>query len=124
VAISLNFSPKVKVACQVVLEKKAQQPKLLDVRGLCSFADYFLICTADAPQQTKAIAQELHQRLKELGTGGYHQEGEWDSGWVLLDYGELIVHIFAAETRGYYNLEELWQDAACEDVHQLIGETG
>ena len=85
---------------------------VLDVRGLCNFTDYFIICSADSSQQIKAVAQGIQEKLREAGVRQDHQEGDWDANWVLLDYSDFIVHIFQQAARTFYNLEELWNRAA------------
>jgi len=85
---------------------------VLDVRRECNFTDYFIICSADSPQQMKAVAQYIQEKLRETGVRQDHLEGDWDASWVLLDYGDFIVHIFQQAARSFYNLEELWNRAA------------
>ncbi len=85
---------------------------LLDARGICSFADYFVICSAQSSRQIKAIYDEIMHSLKKEGVLPHHCEGTVDSGWLLLDYGEVIVHIFATIERDYYQLDELWSQAS------------
>ena len=84
---------------------------MLDVREICSFANYFVICSGESERQIKAIYDEIEQVLKKEGLLPYHREGTLDSGWLLFDYGEVIVHIFAPDEREYYQLTELWSKA-------------
>lgn len=84
---------------------------LLDARGVCSFADYFVICSADIDRQIRAIFDEVSYTLKKEGITPHHSEGTIDSGWLLLDFGDVIVHIFSASERAYYQLDELWSEA-------------
>lgn len=74
-------------------------------------ADYFVISTATSERQTKAIVDDLLQELHKDGIDPLHQEGATDSGWVLIDYGAVIVHIFSPDERAYYGIEKLWKDA-------------
>lgn len=97
---------------EVAGDKQAQDIVLLDARGICSFADYFVICSAQSSRQIKAIYDEIMHSLKSEGVSPHHREGTVDSGWLLLDYGDVIVHIFAAIERDYYQLEELWSKAS------------
>lgn len=85
---------------------------LLDTRGICSFADYFVMCSAQSSRQIKAIYNEIMHSLKSEGVLPRHCEGTVDSGWLLLDYGDVIVHIFATIERDYYQLDELWSQAS------------
>jgi len=93
-------------------DKQAGDIVLLDTRQLCSFADYFVICSAESDRQISAIADEIEKALKEEGVISHHSEGTAESGWVLLDFGDVLVHIFSSDQRGYYKLDELWGSAA------------
>jgi ribosome-associated protein len=84
---------------------------LLDARGSCSFADYFVICSGESERQISAIYDEIGHRLKKAGILPHHYEGTVDSGWLLLDFGDIIVHIFSPFEREYYKLDELWSQA-------------
>ena len=84
---------------------------LLDIRGQAIFADYFVIMTAGTDRQARALRDDMVKRLKTEGVILNNREGRGDSGWVLLDFGDVIVHIFGAEQREYYRLEELWSKA-------------
>ena len=85
---------------------------MLDTRGVCSFADYFVICSGESARQIKTIYDEVEHALKKEGVSPHHREGAPDSGWLLLDFGDVIVHIFAPLEREYYQLDELWNEAA------------
>ena len=93
---------------EVATEKQATDILLLDVTGVASFADYFVIVSAGTSRQINALREDVVAALKGMGASLHHQEGVADSGWVLLDYGDLIVHILAPEEREYYKLERLW----------------
>ncbi|MCE5260127.1 MAG: ribosome silencing factor [Chloroflexi bacterium] len=85
---------------------------LLDLTGITIIADYFIIATGDSERQLKGIADELQEQLKtEFGIQALSVEGTPSSGWVLLDYGNIVVHLFSEAMRSRYQLEELWQDA-------------
>lgn len=84
---------------------------LLDVRGLCGFADYFVISTGESARQLRAIYDEIEKSLKKEGVAPLHREGGFDSGWLLLDYGDVIVHVFSEEERDFYQLDEFWRNA-------------
>ena len=92
-------------------EKQAANIVLLDAREVCSFADYFVICSGDNERQLRTIYDEIELNLKRSGVIPHHHEGTIDSGWLLLDYGDVIIHIFAAAERDFYNLDELWHEA-------------
>jgi ribosome-associated protein len=84
---------------------------MLDVRALCSFADYFVICTADTKRHIEAIWREIEEVLRTKGVAPHHSEGTSDSGWMLTDFGSVIVHIFGPVERDYYQLDRLWDKA-------------
>lgn len=84
---------------------------LLDVSKVSSFADYFIICSGESWRQIEAIGEEIAVALKREGIHALHTEGTVKSGWVLLDFGSVIVHVFAPEKRQFYGLEELWSKA-------------
>jgi ribosome-associated protein len=95
-------------AVDVASDKQADNIVMLDTRQVCSFADYFVICSGDSTRQIEAIWQEICETLKHDGVAPYRSEGAADSGWVLLDLGEVIVHIFSKPQRDYYRLDDLW----------------
>jgi ribosome-associated protein len=83
----------------------------MDMSKLTALADYFIICSGDADMQVKAIADEVDKSLRKEGIKCYHREGYDTLNWVLLDYLDVVVHIFHKESREFYNLEKLWGDA-------------
>ena len=85
--------------------------KLLDVHDVCSFADYFVILTTLSARQSEAVVDRIVKYLKENGISLLRREGDNNSGWILMDFGDVIVHVFASEERVFYGLEELWDDA-------------
>ncbi|MGE5399898.1 MAG: ribosome silencing factor [Ignavibacteriales bacterium] len=95
----------------LIFNKKGYDVKILDLRNLTTIADYFVICSADSDTQVKAIADEIDKELSNAGIKCWHKEGLTALNWVLLDYFDVIVHIFKNESRHYYNLEKLWGDA-------------
>lgn len=108
-----QLSQKIAELC---FNKKGYDVKIIDLRNVALFADYFVICSADSDTQVKAIADEIDERLKEQGIRCWHKEGYKALQWVLLDYVDIVVHIFKKETREYYNLERLWSDAPSWNV--------
>jgi ribosome-associated protein len=95
----------------IASEKQAVDIVLLDTQDVCSFADYFVICSGESNRQLKAIIDAISEQLKQENIKPMHEEGTPDSGWVLLDYGSVIVHIFDSFQRDYYQLEKLWENA-------------
>ncbi|MFA7344387.1 MAG: ribosome silencing factor [Terrimicrobiaceae bacterium] len=93
-------------------EKKAENPVLLDLRGVSGFTDFFLICSGTSEPQLKAISSAIRESLRErLGQRPLSEDGYPSSQWVVLDYGGVICHLFHGEKRGFYDLENLWSDA-------------
>jgi len=90
-------------------DKKAQDILLLDVRGVASFTDYFVICSGTSERQIRAIADGIDEALALRGVEPYKREGTPADGWVLLDYSDVVVHIFAPQQRDFYGLEKLWE---------------
>ena len=84
---------------------------MLDVREVCSFANYFVICSGETKRQIEAISQGVDELLRHRGITPHHNEGSPDSGWMLADFGSVIVHIFASPERDYYQLDKLWDKA-------------
>jgi ribosome-associated protein len=92
-------------------DKKAQDIVLFDVKDISSLADYFIVCSAQVERQIRAIAEGIEEALDAVDVPPYRREGTPADGWVLLDYGDVIVHIFSSEQRDYYRLEQLWENA-------------
>lgn len=107
----LNGEKIARKIVEVASDKLAEDIVLLDVRELCSFADYFVICSGESQRQTSAIADEIDKALHKKGPKLLHKEGNVESGWLLMDYGDIIVHIFGAEERKFYKLDKLWEKA-------------
>jgi ribosome-associated protein len=103
-------------AAHLALEKKATDILILDLRELTSAADRFVICSGDSETQVKAIADHVSEKLREKGSKVWHVEGLEGRRWVLLDFVDVVVHVFYSETRAYYGLENLWGDAPAKRV--------
>ncbi len=97
-------------AAKRIDEKKGKDIVILDVSKISSFADYFVISHGTSDRQLKTLAQEVEKGMDEEGIPLYHKEGTEKSGWILLDYGDIIVHLFLSEQRQHYNIEKLWND--------------
>lgn len=102
---------KVRSAARVALDRKALDLVILDVQGLSSVTDYFLVCSGRSTTHLRTIAEAIREELKAAEVRPLHAEGTPESGWMLLDYGDVLVHVFLEETRVYYALERLWGDA-------------
>ena len=101
---------------QLGLEKKGKQIVVIDLRGLTGVTDFFVIISADSDPQIKAIADHIIKKLRDEKIRLYHKEGFQSLRWILLDYVDVVVHLFRNETREYYGLERLWGDAKMEFV--------
>ena len=98
-------------AARAALDKKASELVVLDVRGLSSVTDFFLVCSGRSIPHVRTITEGIRSELKVGDVRPLHMEGTAESGWVLLDYGDLLAHVFLEDTRAYYALERLWGDA-------------
>jgi len=102
--------------CNLALEKKADDVVMLDMQRISSFCDYFVITSAGSFKKTRAIADHIEGSLTRKKIKPYHAEGKGDGHWILLDYGDVVVHVFYEEARDFYGLERLWGDAKQIDV--------
>ena len=111
-----------KIAVNAADDKKAHDLVAIDISGIASFASYFLLCTGDSSRQMQAIADEVEKRLKAHGIRPSHVEGYQNSEWILIDYLDLVIHIFSKTARAYYDLERLWRDGKRLDLGELLQE--
>ena len=118
----MNSLELAKKTVQILDNKKAQDITVLDVGKLTMLGDYFVIASGGSNTQVKALAGELEEKLDALGVHPKRVEGENSAVWVLMDYGDMIVHIFHGETRDFYCLERLWGDAPKVDISALLTE--
>jgi len=100
-----------RAAVDAAANKKADDILLLDIRDVTSMADYFVICSASTDRQVKAVVEGIEEELKQDGVRAVQVEGEQGSGWVLVDFGDVVCHVFKPTERDYYRLEDLWQGA-------------
>lgn len=98
-------------ALRTIVDHKGLEPVLLEVKDLCSFADYFIICSGASKRQVQGLAQHLQEQLARAGVKPLGTEGLEEGLWVLMDYNTLVIHIFFQPLREFYNLEGLWADA-------------
>lgn len=103
-----------------IFSKKGFDVILLDLRKLTAIADYFVICSADSDTQVKAIADEIDSKLAEEGIKSWHIEGYRALSWILIDYVDVVVHIFKKDSREFYKLEKLWGDAPSVKVEDPL----
>lgn len=109
--VLLDSAQLARVAVDTASDKKAEDVILLDIREVTTIADYFVICTGNNPRQIKAIAEAIDEELSKQGARLFHREGDAENGWILLDFSDVIVHIFGTKEREYYRLERLWSEA-------------
>lgn len=109
----------VKKVVKALDDKKGNDIQAIKIDGLTIVADYFVIVTANSTTHVKALADEVEYQLEEAGIRPDHIEGK-ATGWILLEYQGVVVHIFLEETRNYYNLERLWEDGTKIDISDMI----
>ncbi|MBR5419774.1 MAG: ribosome silencing factor [Lachnospiraceae bacterium] len=100
-------------------EKKAVDIRVLDIAGISSIGDYFIIAGGNNVNQVHAIVDEIDERLGRKGVQPKHVEGYQNANWVLMDYGDVIVHVFDSENRLYYDLERIWKDGKSMDLAEI-----
>lgn len=108
---ALSASDKVQQCLRLLEDKKARDIVALDLRNLASFTDYFIICSGTSRRQVQALAQHLEEKLADLGLKPLGVEGAQEGLWILLDYNDVIIHIFHQPWREFYDLEGLWLEA-------------
>jgi ribosome-associated protein len=113
--VKLNSRERAIECALFALEKKALNVKALEIGRLSSIADYLVLASGTSDKQTQAIADSVKQGLKKFGKA-LDVEGLREGNWIVIDYGDVIVHIFKEEVRRYYNLEELWSAAPCLEI--------
>ena len=105
-----------KKIAQLALTKKAHNVTILDLRKLTDMTDFFVVCSADSDVQVKAISDAIIEGTETIGVSAWHREGITQRQWVLLDYVDVVAHVFHREARRFYGLEKLWGDAKIEVV--------
>jgi len=109
-----------KVALGALDDKKAKNPQIIKVTDLTALADYFVLASGGSSTQVKALADEVEARLKKSGLEPKRTEGYHGANWIVLDYIDVVVHIFHVETREFYDLERLWQDGEFIDITEFL----
>lgn len=116
----MNSKKLLQIVVQAADSKRAEEIVALDVQNISFLADYFVIMQATSDRQVKAIAENIEEKVQEVGLIVRDIEGKDAANWVLLDLGDVVVHIFKTETRQFYNLEKLWVDAPLVDVAEWL----
>ncbi len=111
-----EFDDRIRRAINAAAEKKAIDPTVLDLRGISSFTDFFVIVTGANRRQVQAISDEVVEQLKRNGSPAARVEGHQNAEWVLIDYGDFVVHVFDDKARRFYDLERLWREARRRDL--------
>jgi len=108
----LNLQEKLDKILSILEDKKAKDVQTIRIEGLSIITDYFVVCTGTSTTHIRALADEVCEKMKEAGMEVHHAEGYETSRWILLDFSEVIVHIFHEEDREFYNLERLWANSS------------
>lgn len=110
--IGLEAMEVAQLAAEAAADKKAGNVVVLDMKDVSSVTDYFVICSASNSIQVRAIADHIEEKLESIKSKRFHREGYDGARWILLDFGDVVVHVFHDQERDFYNLERLWGDAA------------
>lgn len=109
-----------KLCVRALTKIKGQNIRLIKIRDISSIADYFVVASGSSKTQVKALADEVESRLDDAGVSVSHIEGYRSDTWILLDYVDVVVHVFSDEARDYYDLERLWQDGEEIDISDIL----
>ncbi|MBP3330598.1 MAG: ribosome silencing factor [Clostridia bacterium] len=116
----MKYEELIKNIVKVLDEKKAEDIKIIETAELTIVADCFVVVSGNSSTHVKALAGEVEDALSKLGTEPEHIEGR-ATGWILMDYGTVVVHVFDKPSREYYNIERLWQDASIKTAEEILG---
>jgi len=114
--MAIDSTEVVRLAADAATTVKPSYLAILDLRGLCTFTDHFLIVSAASSRQVRAIAEKVEDQLARANVKMSHREGTGEAQWILLDYHDVVVHIFADQAREFYALEHLWADAPRQEL--------
>lgn len=117
---NISQNEKLSTIVKALDSKRAEDIRIIEIGDLTIVADYFVIANGTSSTQTKALAEEVEFKMSQLGIEPNRTEGYQGATWVVLDYGDIIVHVFYKETRDHYNLERLWSDGEDIDVKQFL----
>ena len=116
----MNSKEMVKIAYEALSDKKGQDIKIIDIQSVSVLADYFIIADGSNPNQVQAMADNVEETLAKAGYEPKQIEGTRNSSWILMDYGDLIVHLFDEENRLFYDLERIWGDGKVLDTEEFL----
>lgn len=114
-----NSRTMAKIVCQALNEKKAEELRVIDIKEISPVADYFIIATGSNTNQIQAMVDAVDEEMEKMGHSTRQIEGNRNSTWVLMDYNDIIVHIFSKEDRLFYDLEKIWTDGKKIEVDEL-----
>lgn len=114
-----NSRKMVKLAFTAMDDKKAENIKIIDISEITAIADYFIICSGSNPSQIDAIIDNIQETLGQAGFYAKRIEGNRNSGWILMDFGDIVVHVFSRDDRLFYDLERIWRDGRSVDVSEI-----
>lgn len=109
-----------KESVKILDNKKAQDLKVIGIKDISVIADYFVITTGTSSTHVKALADEVEFQLKQIGISPAHIDGYRSNTWIILDYSDVIIHVFTPDARDFYNLDRLWQDGENVDISGII----
>lgn len=115
----IDSRKKALLGAKLALERKAEDIVILDMRKASNFCDYFVVCSASSQRRAAAIAELIEEKFSQQGFRLKSSEGKREGMWILLDYSDIVIHIFFSELRGYYALDRLWQDAKRVNVPKI-----
>ena len=110
------------IACKAIDDKKGQDIKIIDIHNVSVIADYFVIASGTNSNQVQAIVDNVEEQLGRAGFEAKQIEGNRNSSWILMDYGDVIVHVFNEENRLFYDLERIWRDGKILDVQEFLAD--
>ncbi len=120
--MEINSLETAKLTAEAALSRRANDVVILDLRGIASFTDFFVICSGNSDAHLEGISNAILEKLEENKIELWHKEGTRNDNWLLLDYVDVVVHIFLREAREFYNLERLWADAPTVELPEAIAE--
>nr|WP_295969540.1 ribosome silencing factor [uncultured Bacillus sp.] len=118
----MNNRQLLETAVKAADDKRAEDIVVLNMNGISLVADYFIICHGNSDKQVQAIANEMKDKVLELGYDIKRMEGYDEAKWILVDLGDVVAHIFHRDERSYYNLERLWGDAPLENIQSVLSQ--
>ncbi len=116
----MTLDEKLDLIIKTLDAKKAEDIQAIKISDLTIIADYFIIANGTSTTQTRALADEVEFKMKQQGAEPLRIEGERNANWIIIDYGDVVVHVFYKETREHYNLERLWADGEHIDVSEYL----